>query len=321
MAYRKRSARPHGSSLRKRRSIRPLVENLEIRLVLSQVPLAVPTNALAGASITSLVSSSDGLVSYPLANGGTTLMLSSGDTGPLAVNGQNTSQPASGDTLSPAIAGLILAHAPVASPLPSGGTQDQIGPSGYTPQQIQSAYGVNLVSFAGIKGDGTGQTIGIYEEGYNPDFVNTYLNGNPGDGVNPAYSTSALAFFDQTFGLPDPPSLTFVDHNGVPLSSTNNSSNNPDFDNYGAGDEIALDIEWAHAMAPGASIVVLCATPDPANFYDDIPQGMATLAGLPGMSVVSSSYGVDLEYAGLGSVELAFENSYLIRPQPPPIPT
>ena len=64
-------------------------------------------------------------------------------------------------------------------------------------------------------------------------------------------------------------------------------------------------------MAPGASIVVLCATPDPANFYDDIPQGMATLAGLPGMSVVSSSYGVDLEYAGLGSVESAFENSYL----------
>ena len=95
MAYRNRSARPHGSSLRKRRSIRPLVENLEIRLVLSQVPLAVPTNALAGASITSLVSSSDGLVSYPLANGGTALMLSSGDTGPLAVNGQNTSQPAS----------------------------------------------------------------------------------------------------------------------------------------------------------------------------------------------------------------------------------
>ena len=119
------------------------------------------------------------------------------------------------------------------------------------PQQIQSAYGVNLISFAGIKGDGTGQTIGIYEEGYNPDFVNTYLNGNPGDGVNPAYSTSGLAVFDQTFGLPDPPSLTFVDHNGIPLSSTNNSSNNPDFDNYGAGDEIALDIEWRMRWLPG----------------------------------------------------------------------
>ena len=47
------------------------------------------------------------------------------------------------------------------------------GPAGYTPVQIQTAYGVNQISFAGIKGDGTGQTIGIFEEGYNPAFVHT----------------------------------------------------------------------------------------------------------------------------------------------------
>ena len=135
---------------------------------------------------------------------------------------------------------------------------------------------------ARIKGDGAGQTIGIYEEGYNPAFVDT---------SSPNYSTSALAVFDKTFGLPDPPSLTFVDHTGTPLSSTNNSSNNPDFVDYGAGVEIALDIEWAHAMAPGASIVVLCAIPDRNNYYEDIPLGIATLAGLPGVSVVSASYG------------------------------
>ena len=80
-----------------------------------------------------------------------------------------------------------------------------------------------------------------------------------------------------------------------PLSSSNNSSNNTDFHNYGAGDEIALDIEWAHAMAPAASIVVLSATPDSANYSEDIPQGIATLAGLPGVSVVSASYGVYLD--------------------------
>ena len=38
-------------------------------------------------------------------------------------------------------------------------------------------------------------------------------------------------------------------------------------------------------MAPAASIVVLCATPDSANYYEDIPLGIATLAGLPGVSV------------------------------------
>ena len=51
-------------------------------------------------------------------------------------------------------------------------------------------------------------------------------------------------------------------------------------------------------MAPGASIVVLCAMPDPANYFEDIPQGMATLAGLPGVSVVSVSYGWFLDYYG-----------------------
>ena len=79
------------------------------------------------------------------------------------------------------------------------------GPAGYIPIQIQTAYGLsndggynNNISFAGIKGDGAGQTIGIFEEGYNPAFVST---------SDPNYSTSALATFDQTFGLPDPPSL------------------------------------------------------------------------------------------------------------------
>ena len=50
-------------------------------------------------------------------------------------------------------------------------------------------------------------------------------------------------------------------------------------------------------MAPAASIVVLCATPDPANFFEDIPQGIATLAGLPGISVVSASYGWFLRFS------------------------
>ena len=134
-----------------------------------------------------------------------------------------------------------------------------MGPAGYTPIQIQTAYGLstgtaynNNITFGGVAGNGAGQTIGIFAQGYNPAFVSTFLDGNPSEGVNPAYSSSALAVFDAKFGLPDPPSLTFVDHNGVPLSSSNNSTNNPDFLDYGEGSEIALDIEWAHAMAPQA---------------------------------------------------------------------
>ena len=54
---------------------------------------------------------------------------------------------------------MILGHLPVASPLTSAGPLQTTGPAGYIPQQILTAYGVNQISFAGITGDGTGQTI------------------------------------------------------------------------------------------------------------------------------------------------------------------
>ena len=295
MSSRKRSLRPLSFPRRRQRSVRPLLENLEVRIVLSQSP------------------GSD-LVSYPLAHGGTALMEGSGATAtqPLANGEPIVSQPAAAvANISSFISGIILDKAPVASPFQSGVSQQSIGPVGYTPVQIQTAYGVNLISFGAIKGDGAGQTIGIFEEGYNPSFVNTFLNGDPSQGENPAYKTSALAVFDKTFGVADPPNLSFFDENGNLLTSTNNSTNNPSFDNYGAGDEIALDIEWAHAMAPAAKIDVLCAVPDPNNLYDDIPKGMAELAGLPGVSVVSSSYGLDYEVAGLGAAEQFFEHNIL----------
>ena len=95
------------------------------------------------------------------------------------------------------------------------------------------------------------------------------------------------------------------------MSATNNSSNNPDFQDYGAGVEIALDIEWAHAMAPGASIVVLCAVPDANNYYEDIPLGIATLAGLPGISVISASYAWYLDYFGVESLEQSWDSTII----------
>ena len=153
--------------------------------------------------------------------------------------------------------------------LPStpNGPQQTVGPTGYIPIQLQTAYGLATaggsynsgISYAGIKGDGLGQTIGIFEEGYNPAFVGT---------SDPNYGTSALAVFDKTFGLPNPPSLKFFDQNGDPLTP-----GSPGSGNYGAGDEIALDIEWAHAMAPVANIDVLCTTVDNAGLLRGRPPG------------------------------------------------
>src|SRR5262249_4717585 len=79
------------------------------------------------------------------------------------------------------------------------------GPTGYTPQQVWTAYGIDQVRFAGIKGDGAGQTIAITDAYDNPEFVNS---------TDPNFAASALHIFDLTFGLPDPPSFTKVNQYG-----------------------------------------------------------------------------------------------------------
>jgi subtilase family serine protease len=287
-----------------------LLENLEQRLVLSQPshPLVAPNIAsLSSSGVASWLGPGNGLVPVPLASGGTGWMLAPGALGlqPQASSGSSHTPTTPLRQPSPFNPGPILAHLPVASPFYAGPSQQTTGPAGYIPIQLQTAYGLstgsayNNINFGGSKGDGSHQTIGIFEAGYNPAFVDTSASN---------YSSSALAVFDKTFGLPDPPSLTFVDHTGTPLSSSNNSSNNPDFLDYGVGSEIALDIEWAHAMAPGANIVVLCAAPNVDSF---IISGMATLAGLPGVSVVSASYGYLLDLFGDVALEQQWDSTIL----------
>ena len=74
------------------------------------------------------------------------------------------------------------------------------------PMQLQTAYGVNQIDFGGgIKGTGAGQTIAVIDAGNNPSFVPS---------TDPNFSTSALAVFDKTFGLPDPPVFGMFNQTG-----------------------------------------------------------------------------------------------------------
>src|SRR3954471_13547775 len=100
--------------------------------------------------------------------------------------------------------------------------------SGYTPAQIRHAYGFDQISFgAGAPAaDGTGQTIAIVDAFDDPNIA--------GD----------LATFSTQFGLPAA-ELTVVNQTGGHVL--------PSTDSGWAG-EIALDVEWAHAIAPGADI-------------------------------------------------------------------
>ena len=117
-------------------------------------------------------------------------------------------------------------------------------PSGaFSPQQIQTAYGINLLSQ-----EGAGQTIAIIDAYDDPDLVSSSNSA--------AYATSDLHNFDAYYGLPDfggpgEPTFTKLSENG----GTNYPGTEPGGSTWEA--EEALDVEWAHAIAPQANIVLI----------------------------------------------------------------
>jgi len=76
-----------------------------------------------------------------------------------------------------------------------------------------------------------------------------------------------LATFDQGFGLPDPPSFAVL----APLGTVPwNPSRYPDQPGWAA--EPTLDVEWTHAMAPGAAIVLLTSPVDETEGVQGLPE-------------------------------------------------
>jgi subtilase family serine protease len=86
-----------------------------------------------------------------------------------------------------------------------------------------------------------------------------------------------LAAFDNIFGLPAPPSFTIVCPQGCHSNQTT-----------GWSLETTLDVEWSHAMAPNAHIVLVVSR----NSYDNI-MAQAELSEIPNYpgSVMSQSWG------------------------------
>jgi hypothetical protein len=132
-------------------------------------------------------------------------------------------------------------------------------PIGHTPAQIAQAYGFNQVAFdnGAIKGNGAGQTIAIVDAYYDPNIA------------------SDLQKFDAQFGLTAPPSFSQF----VAQGATTNS---------GWALETALDVEWAHAMAPGANIDLIEAN---NNSLGSLLSAVNYARNLSNVSVVSMSWG------------------------------
>jgi subtilase family serine protease len=188
------------------------------------------------------------------------------------------------DRLAPSVSPLGTILSGVAEPddhvvssaitLPNGGPGQ---PAGFSPGQISQAYGFNQITFnnGAIQGNGNGQTIAII------------------DAYNQPNISSDLQTFDATYGIAAPPSLTVVNQNGgttLPAADAN------------WGLEISLDVEWAHAMAPQANILLVEAN---TNNYSDLLTAINYARQQPNVSVVSMSWG-----GGEWGTESAFNNYF-----------
>ena len=139
--------------------------------------------------------------------------------------------------------------------------------SGLYPAQIRKAYGIDLLG-----NSGAGKTIAIIDAYGSPTVA------------------SDLATFNTQFGLPSA-SLTIHGTSQNPVTQP------------GWAMETALDVEWAHAIAPAANILLVIA---PSNSFADLLAAINT-ATTNGADVVSMSWG-GFEWAGESGYDSYFNN-------------
>ncbi len=153
------------------------------------------------------------------------------------------------------------------APLETTDCQAILGLSCYTPLQYRTAYDVSPLYADGITG--AGQTIVI---------VDSF--GSPTIGRD-------LQSFDAEFGLPNP-DLQIIPFGAVPPFDPTNS------DEVGWAIETTLDVEYAHAMAPGAKIVLAETAVSETEGVTGFPEMMAAEKYLIDQGVgdvISQSFG------------------------------
>ena len=161
--------------------------------------------------------------------------------------------------------------------------------SGVTPAQLQTAYGLNAITFMNgrIKGTGLGQTIAIVDAYHAPNIV------------------SDLTAFDAKYGIINPvvtatpgatgsrgqivPSFSVVNLGGATTNAVWNL-------------EAALDVEMAHAVAPGANIVLVEAR---SGSLADLLAAINVAKAIPSVSTITMSFN-----SGEFSNEQRFDNYF-----------
>ena len=164
-------------------------------------------------------------------------------------------------TATPSYAYLNRSTGKASTAKPLGSTTPNGAP--LTPASMRAAYGLgpvgaSNVTFNGIQGDGTGQTIAIVDVGSDPTIQ------------------TDLSAFDSYYNIPDPPSFQQLSQTG---STTGLPGPVP-----GWIGEISLDVEWSHVMAPGANMILFAAS--------DLYAAVQEAASYPGVAVISMSFGI-----------------------------
>lgn len=150
---------------------------------------------------------------------------------------------------------------------------------GFSPVQIRHAYGIDQIAFSTprgvVAGDGSGQTIAVVDAYFDPTIK------------------SDLAAFSSRFGLP---ALDGKGGNGTFTQlDLSGGTRSPRGDDWTL--ETALDVEWAHVVAPRASILLVEArsdTQDPVTGKPtDLLDAVRAAAATKGVAAVSMSWGIN----------------------------
>src|SRR5438445_12741926 len=149
---------------------------------------------------------------------------------------------------------------------------------GLTPTQIRHAYGFDGLSCSSSNTCGSGQTVAIVDAFNDPNIQ------------------SDLHTFDSAFGLP-----TCTTSNGCFTIATPQGAPRTD---RGWALEISLDVEWAHAIAPGAKILLVEAA---TNSFANLFSAVDFAASQTGVHQVSMSWG-----GGESSTEVGSDSHFQV---------
>jgi len=165
----------------------------------------------------------------------------------------------------------------LATTLPSfGGVTRPYAPCGYTPSQMQGAYGIAGAIAAG--NDGSGQTVAIVDAYASPTIVQDADRYSRDNGL---------------------PRITNQNFTQVTAPGTYNHPESQAQDPEGWYGEETLDVEAVHSMAPGAKIVFVGAP----NNYRDLDAALNHVVDRGLARIVTNSYGFATELLPTGYVK------------------